>query len=319
VGTPAQLPGGDEHDDQRGSLLQSISAGLKQKPAYLLIFALSALFFLFGIGDAVAAIANSNPQLWAYAFGGLCFSMVAAVFVIFKVEQTRPILPPMPPPPQPEHESSGNPKFDEILDAIRSGVSEGLKLDNVTFHEAMLQSCAGIRAQAAEWSHGEIHVREQYNELLIKFYERAERFVFSTSIPGYLSAWGSPFGKKLMQAHRKSNAVVNRIFIFNNRAEVTDEALAIMQEQVSAGIHVRVHLSDESKVFTLPPEIGNDFTVIDNGEAIGVTIALGSDRLAATWYVQDKDRKQRFELTCDALIRDSEDYSQFCTALKRGQ
>jgi hypothetical protein len=298
-------------------LLKSIAEGLKKKPAYLLIFSLAALFFVFSVGDAIAAAVQQNTQLWGYAFGGLLVSAIAAVIVILRIEpkqvvQSVPINTQAPSLPK----KSGNKTFDDVLSAIHNCVCAALEIDNETFHEAILERCTELQTRASEWASGQLHVRDQYNRLLILFYERAHSSVFSTSIPGYLSAWTSPFGERLREAHAKSHAAVTRIFIFNNRSEITDDAIAIMKEQMDSGIRVRVHFSDEGTTFQLPPDIGNDFTVIDDGEAIGVTLALGADQLAATWYIQDENRKQRFKITCEGLIRDSEDFSKFYAGSK---
>ena len=59
------------------------------------------------------------------------------------------------------------------------------------------------------------------------------------------------------------------------------------------------------------PDSGIDFTVIDQGEAIEVTLALGSEGLAATWYIKDEGRKQRFASICNSLDQDSEDFERF--------
>jgi hypothetical protein len=69
--------------------------------------------------------------------------------------------------------------------------------------------------------------------------------------------------------------------------------------------------------FELPTDISKDFTVIDRGEAIAVTLSFGGDNLAAEWYIKDEDRKIRFEGLCKSLLRASEACPQFEEWVKR--
>jgi hypothetical protein len=301
-------------DSDRWSFLQTLATGLRQQPAYLLIFAISALFFLLSLGSGVSAAFESKPQLWYLAFGGLLASLIAAVIVVRNV-QTQPS-PPLPPPePTRVHtlspRPSGDQSADEVLYAIHENVNKALAFRNDTFREAVLRECDDFRARSADWSEGRMLANVHYNQLLMTFYERAKESVFSTNIPNYLSTWSMSFGDQLMAAHGKSNATINRIFVFNKRDDVTPEAFSVMEKQCKAGINVRLYFSDESRVFSFPTDISKDFTVIDHGEAIGTTISFGGDSLAAEWYIQDKDRKRRFEGICRGLTLGSEDFSKF--------
>jgi hypothetical protein len=76
--------------EDKWAFFQALAAGLKQQPAYLLIFALAALFFLFAIGSASVAVLQSNPQLWLFAFGGLFSALIAAVVVIWRIQPPAP-------------------------------------------------------------------------------------------------------------------------------------------------------------------------------------------------------------------------------------
>ena len=97
----------------------------------------------------------------------------------------------------------------------------------------------------------------------------------------------------------------------NKRDEVTAEAFAVMEKQSKARMNVRLFFSDESRLFSFPADISKDFTVVDHGEAIGTTISFGGDSLAAEWYIQDQDRKRRFEGICKSLTQGSEEFSKF--------
>jgi hypothetical protein len=300
-----------KQDSDRWSFLQALAAGLRQQPAYLLIFAISSLFFLLSLGSGVSAAVGGKPQLWYLAFGGLLASLIAAVIVVRNVHAPPP---PPPPPPEPAREPALGPRnqsSDDVLYAIHENVNKALGFKNDTFREAVLQECDDFRARASDWSEGRIRAQVHYNKFLLTFYERAKESVFSTNIPNYLSTWSTDFGDRLMEAHQKSRATVTRIFVFNKRDEVTSEAVAVMEKQSKGGINVRLYFSDESKLFSFPVDISKDFTVIDHGEAIGTTISFGGDSMAAEWYIQDQDRERRFEGICKSLTQGSEDFAKF--------
>lgn len=118
-------------------------------------------------------------------------------------------------------------------------------------------------------------------------------------------------GHQLMEAHLKSKASVTRLFIFNNREEIAPNATRVMDAQAKAGINVRLFFSEEFKQFPWPAEVSRDFTIIDNGEAIGITLSFGSNNLVAEWYVQNHNRKQQFEGFRRMLVQASEALSTF--------
>src|SRR4029077_8335278 len=303
---------GRSQDSGKWKFLQTLASGLKDEPAYLLIFALAALFFLFGLGAGVSAVVQQQPMLWYLAFGGLVASLIAAVTVVQRVQK-----PALAPPAVPSRDAaqllspSRDPSADEILYAIHENVNKAVAFNNDTFRDAVLRECIEFRAKTAAWSEGRIRAHANWNELLMGFFEHARKSVFSTTIPNFLSTWDTPFGDLLMTAHRKSRAQVTRIFVFNKPQEITPEALAIMEKQWNEKIDVRLHFSDGAKLFKFPPDISRDFTVIDHGEAIGITLSFGEPSLAAEWYIQDEDQKQRFEQMCRDLIGDSEEFSAF--------
>jgi hypothetical protein len=293
--------------DQRGAFLQELAAGLKSEPAYLLIFGVAALFFLFGIGSAAAATLQRNETLWFYAFCGLLASLVAAVLVVWLVRPTQ-----NPESPKPEEPDRVDRDSEALLYSIHQNVKKALTFDNETFREAVKEKSQDFLAETGNWSKGTLATRERYyNKLLLGFYESAKESVFSTSIPIYLQSWTGDFGERIIEAHQKSGAHVTRIFVFNTRDDVTQQAVDVMQRQTEANISVRVFFSDDSTTFQFPPDVSNDFTVIDHGAAIGVSVSLGDGRSKADWYISDPNQKGRFELLCTSLGRYSEKFQDF--------
>jgi hypothetical protein len=280
-----------------------------ERPASIpLIFGLSGLFFLFGIGTAIDAAVKDHPAGYLYAFGGTLASLIAAVIVVWrltpeptrkkgKAEESSPI------PVQPT-------TSDDVLVAIVDNIQKALRYTNEAFREAVKHECNEFRGKTGNWSRGlfEAHART-YNQILLSFYEGAKSSLFCTSIPKYLPTWQGPLGDQIMNAHAKSRAQVTRVFLFNKRGEVTAEVVEAMRKQAEAHINVRVFFGDES-AFEFPPDVTNDFSVID-GEVIGITSFLGDGQARAEWHVNDENNQSRFEGYCDKLIHYSVAFNDF--------
>ncbi len=309
----------NENESSKWKFLDAIVGGLKKEPAYLLIFAICALLFLFGLVAGIDAAVERHPERLYVSSACFVAGLVAAVIVIFKVQAPNPTVSiPLPDSTSAVLASTGNQRFDDILNAIQKGIKKALTFNNESFVGALLEECGTFRAQVADWSNGQVQTHGQYNQLLLRFYEHAESTVFSTSIPDYLSTWMGPFGEQLMDAHRKSHAVTTRVFVFNNRKEISQDALSVMASQAKSGVNVRLFFDDDNRGFRFPPDISRDFTVIDDGEAIGITLSFGGDNLAAMWYIQDTNRRQRFLRIRNSLIEGSIAFSAFENSLAKG-
>jgi|GEM_PF-2810376 len=68
-------------------LYRRIVEGLEQKPAYLLVFAISALFVLSGLGSSITAIVHSDLQFGILAVVSFALALIAAVVVVRQVER----------------------------------------------------------------------------------------------------------------------------------------------------------------------------------------------------------------------------------------
>lgn len=81
---------------------------------------------------------------------------------------------------------------------------------------------------------------------------------------------------------------MTRVFLFADRAAVTSAAIEEMtrQDQVK-NVAIRVYIKNEDDFFRLPADLSDDFTVIDDGEVIGTTVAFGEgdeSRLTASCF-----------------------------------
>jgi hypothetical protein len=297
-------------DSTTAVVLKSVIEGLRTQPGYLLIFGLSLLFSMAGVGLGVDSAVTTNEWAALLAFGALLISMVAAVAVVWRIEPQKVKDPPAPPPP-----NNAAPLFDkefaEIVSEIRDDLAKALSTrQNGVFRTFMHSECADFRARTGDWGNGSFAARKNYNALLANFYESAKKSVFSTSVLAYISAWSTPLGDELLRAHKKSDAEVTRIFMFDTKHDVPNGALDIMEKQAKNGVQVLLHFSDSSP-FDFPAEVSKDFTIIDEGAAIGITVSFGRDDLAAQWFIEDDSKIGKFMDLAKTLKKHSKPLARF--------
>ncbi len=314
---PNVVAAGQGNADQQG-MWRSIIDGLRAKPAYLLVFAICAVFFLTGILSAVSAVINKGEFRY-FLFTGVCFALalIGAIVVVRMVDGSTNA---PQPPPQPQHPLlhliTGQPGIkSELADAIvavAENVVGALSLNYDVLAQTVLDKLADFRAISGDWKRGQlVAAGPAYNRLLKQVYENAKDNVFATAVPEYHNAvWQSRLGSELMEAHSRSHARVTRVFLFNKRTEVEPPMVATMQTQSARGIEVRLFFDDED-VFQFSPDTARDFTVIDEGEIIAVTESFNPEQPQARWYFGDSDRQARFQKLREDLVRGSISLGQF--------
>jgi len=70
---------------------------------------------------------------------------------------------------------------------------------------------------------------------------------------------------------------------------------------------VFLFIDSTTEFFSFPSDLGNDWTIVDEGEMIGVNRNVGSI-YEATWYFNDARRKEKFKRFEGSLKRFSSKY-----------
>lgn len=297
-----------------------IVRGFQGRPEYLLIFAICAMFFLTGIGSAIAGVINKGDwKLFGLAI--LCFvlALAAALAVIRQVLSALPpatAASPIAPPTESSELASFSDEGEKIADALQAiseNVLDALALEHAVLNQQMIEKCNEFRASSGEWKRGMLTViGVSSNQLLLRMYETAKTSVFATTVPAYHeTVWRSQFGDQLLAAHAKTAAPVTRIFVFDRRSDVTDQILDTMQRHQQAGIAVRAYFDEEDALFQFTPQIPKDFTIIDGGVAIGLSQRFDMDVPEAHWYFGNDDLLAKFEDVRQNLLRGSMPLSEF--------
>jgi hypothetical protein len=189
-------------------------------------------------------------------------------------------------------------------------LGEAGKLDDPIFRDLVIREIRKFEAACAQWATGVVKPSSTfYNILLINVYKNAKKNVFSTSIEAYLDTWVSPLGEEILRAHNEAGQPVTRVFVFARRQNVSLRAINAMDNQRDAGVNVRLYFDDESR--SKFENLGlRDFTIIDDGDIIGVTEQYGIGRLHAVWYFKNAKKWDELRDVRDTLKFHTREYNQ---------
>ena len=149
----------------------------------------------------------------------------------------------------------------------------------------MLEDCAEFKAGTALWSQGQLSLSQRdYNQLLIRAYERAATAVFATSTVDFLPAWADRLGTAVIAAHKRGQAQVTRVFIFESLSSVPDSAIEEMKRQSQANIEVKVYGVQEDVNFNFPNDTTMGFAIIDGGDVIAMTNPGVGNTFSGTFF-----------------------------------
>ncbi|MEM8814340.1 MAG: nucleotide-binding protein [Pseudomonadota bacterium] len=191
------------------------------------------------------------------------------------------------------------------VERLSMSLSKAGQIENQAFQTELGHKVADWIKESAEWERGEVYVRRNYASFLCAVYKAARSNIFSTSIPDYNKFWGQDLGRSLLQAQSEnSDAECTRVFVFDSISDFDDQHRSILAEQVKSGVHAYCYFNLEDKDFDLSPDVGKDWTVIDDGDVIGITHDLGSPDpdIAATWHFCDDGRRGYFASQRDRLL-----------------
>ena len=184
----------------------------------------------------------------------------------------------------------------------------GFKIEDAIFQEEIRFRFDDWYSEVEEWAEGTVKVTENYNDLLLRVYERAKRSIFSTSVPSYRKVWRGEMGRRILQVQKNNtNAKSARVFIFDNHTDILEEDHRIFESHLEHGVEVFLFIDSTTEFFSFPSDLGNDWTIVDEGEMIGVNRNVGSI-YEATWYFNDARRKEKFKRFEGSLKRFSSKY-----------
>lgn len=208
--------------------------------------------------------------------------------------------------------STNDKEISEALKNLGQGITKALRIDHPIFRKAILGKIYNFSADVNNWENGQLYFGPfDSQEYLLDLYRSAKETVFSTSVKDFFEQWDEAFGDRILEANEESKAKVTRVFIYNERSEVTKDDFEQMQKQVDHGIDVRIHFDNEDRFFSFPPNVSRDFTIIDNGKAVGVTESFGRQNNSARWYFNNAKIANQLQQISESLVNGSQSLKKF--------
>lgn len=280
-------------------VLEEVVDGLKKQPVLLLVFGLCFIGFLLTIKEA-------DPLLRYMMVAGL-FVLASLVVVRFtQAAESRP------PPVLPSEDRGLLPVLSSIADNFR----EAQIVIPTQFFKEIEFELDGFLQKSKEWREGELSPpTERYDNVLMEAYRSAEHSIFSTTIKDYLDTWESPLGEELLRIHAAGKASVVRVFIVDKESDINSRLIQTIRKHMDTPrVEVRVLLVSKYPNLPFPMELSRDFTLIDDGKALGITRSYGLSNLTARWHFQRDPMNVRIRQILefkDSLIKKSTTAKQF--------
>ena len=320
------MPNSDKITDS--GTVAEFARSLREKPAYALVLGICVVC---GTGSVVTGvIALSENQLWALAVAAGSF-VFAGAFGLKAIDMEHKQEQAMADrgrridrtPKQRVDASSVPAKYQEgVTDVLHDvapenrdflrRLSRNLNLASDVQHavfKTQVEDQKSIFQHHAElWAigHLEIHDSVRGLNILASLYEAAESSVFSTSAADFSSAfWRTNAGQKLLEAHGRSRAQVTRVFVFDEKRDVTLDDMKVIEAQSALGITTLFYFDKEDSFFEFDPKLRNDFMIIDDGGVVGITQATsgaGEPTLGASWYFDNAVERNRCAMQKDKLL-----------------
>jgi len=73
---------------------------------------------------------------------------------------------------------------------------------------------------------------------------------------------------------------------------------------------VLAYFDDENKGYDLSPDLERDFTIIDDGDAIGITQSISGEHVQARWHFKDTDKIPKFKRHREAILKGAISYAE---------
>lgn len=206
----------------------------------------------------------------------------------------------------------GDTEAEEALNNLNKGIIKALKIDNPVFRRAVMTRLHDfLGGEIERWRQGEIVVQRRSGEFLLGIYKNATRNIFSTSNKEFSKHWSETYGERILKVHSESEAEVTRVFIFDEMREVTEEDYLLIKKQHESNIDVRIYFDKEDNYFQFPSDIARDFTVIDDGDVIGITESFSLDNYTSVWHFRNQNLSNRLKNVKTSLLNGSMKFQNF--------
>ncbi|MEH8019346.1 hypothetical protein MN202_19090 [Rheinheimera muenzenbergensis] len=264
---------------------------LAKEPAFLLVF---SICLMFGAGASYNLWNGNQLEDKLIALATFIVAIFAALFAIRCVTTSK-----TPNTHTRELEVKSNItndlKFNELVNNIANNINVAQSnYRHKVFESVMLEDLQEWSLFSDSWGKGEYRAQKDYNQVLLKFYKEAESSIFSTCLPEYVKIWRTEFGKQILKTHLETDVSVTRVFVYDRASDVTQEDFEVLKEHAAQEPKIRsyIYFDEEDNAFSFPTILSKDFTLVDEGKALGVTVSFGIGKLEAQWRFGGADSEK---------------------------
>ena len=195
-----------------------------------------------------------------------------------------------------------HPRLEPTLASIIQNHRQAFRVEHPVFQQYLENWCDLEQEDSKAWGEGVMRIGLDYADVLSRLYVTARRSIFSTCIRETRHIWGDFLGRLLLRTQSDNKkAGSTRVFIYGDEEQISPEDIRIMQLHKQYGIEVRIHRSVAANA-----DIRDDWTMIDEGEAIGITQSVHANRIEAYWYFGGTAKAAQYRLLRDRLLHLSE-------------
>jgi hypothetical protein len=196
----------------------------------------------------------------------------------------------------------------KTLDAFFNVEEKICKTKHPLFQEVIDKELIEFRTKISRWElkRATLPGRDSYEDYLKKVYTSASKNIFATCSINCMNHFlRDKIEEKFLKIHAESPYKVTRVFIFEDEEEVQKEYITrINAHNKIDNITVYVYINDRDRNFDFPPDITQDFTVIDDGIIIGICNHTANSSVSQLIFDNDKE-KTRFKVFMEKLIAGS--------------
>jgi hypothetical protein len=203
-----------------------------------------------------------------------------------------------------------HPILEQTLYSIVSNYRKAFRVDHDVFQHHLERWAKDTKAESEVWGEGLLRISLDYGLFLADVYRRAEESIFSTTVPTYSSkVWKQALhpldlGRVLLKAQQANvKAHSMRIFVYSDEQAIAADDIKIMRMHQEHKVEVYVYVNSIYPGFDYnPANIESDWTMIDDGRAIGVTKSIDSQRREAYWYFNNEGMARDYKRLRDNLL-----------------
>lgn len=300
--------------------LEKFIEALKSRPDYILVLAIAGPSGLVGIGSGAVGVGTQRVDQMLIGLAGsvlACFTALYAIRMGHRADRVTSVSKAT--DSHKDHSTSPDHsplKYQKFLESLSDNMVKCERVSNDVFHEYVNKTCSDFLNSTADWAQKIFTVPLETNgfQVLVSSYASAKTSIFATSDVGFSKVWPKDVGVELSRAHLKGAASLTRVFVFDCKGDVTEAHYEVMRQQSEIDrTTVKVFFDKEDTRFEFDTDLTRDFTIVDDGEAIGITMGLskGDSDLRAKWFFEHGARKPHVINVRDDLNKFSVSFREF--------